>query len=106
MGKVGSSTLFSAINELGRPTIQLHSLSDRVDEHIKFHRKTFGITPVHLYKSIEVKKHVLAKKPKLLIITLVRDPIQRYISDVLFNKGYSDNELSSLIDDADVDSIS
>ena len=88
MGKVGSTTIHNSLEEasLPLPIYKVHFLSDAgMDHAVEFHQKTLKIpwenTP-HIQTSEFLREKIQSDPDcKWKIITLVRDPIMREVSE-------------------------
>ncbi|MFZ5572835.1 MAG: putative capsular polysaccharide synthesis family protein [Thermodesulfobacteriota bacterium] len=97
MGKVGSSTVHHSLEKagLGRPIYHIHFLDrEHIDGIVRTYYRTSGVLrPKHLFISLALAPKLSGKHAgRLKVITLVRDPIARALSDVfenaaLFNGG-------------------
>lgn len=92
MGKVGSSTVMKSI--AAQPALpapmQTHFLSEKLLGVVQHHIDA-GIfpLPVHLYHSWHIRRRSrLGPEAAFKVITLVRDPIARQISNVFQNPGF------------------
>lgn len=96
MGKVGSSTVYRSLKASGikNPIYQVHHLSNDLDVQKKAHRK-IGRNPYHLELSRALQKRIsLKNKFKFKIITLVREPISREISNFFENPLFVSSDIN------------
>jgi hypothetical protein len=106
MGKVGSRSVYKSLEMLSLPNflLHLHFLSDDLPIHINIH-KTANVYPLpyHIYLGQAVNK-ILKSKANFpcKIITLFRDPIGYYISNLFEAPFYA---ISSMINTNDASSI-
>lgn len=113
MGKVGSTSIERALSEspVDRPVVQLHHLSaeglDRLERESRDEYKESGprsqrpsdALMVLRSRSRVVRAHLLrhrwVERPR--VITLVRDPIARAVSDYFQNLRFSNRELNAAL---------
>ena len=105
MGKVGSSAVYESIKRAGieNPIYHVHFLSyTNLDEVEQYHQKVgakSAISPVRFWRSL---RHKLDRtKMPVYLISLVREPVAREISDVFQNMASHHAEL--LTDNGEVD---
>ncbi len=97
MGKVGSSSVYRSLHQAGlpNPIYHVHFLDqDNIRDIIQqYYRKSNVLRPKHLFVGMALGKKLLkVKKRRLKVITLVRDPIARAVSDLFENANlFSDN---------------
>ena len=101
MGKVGSKTIFHSLKETGvpNPVFHLHFLSEKGIHGAEDYYKAFtgsGL-PSHLQTSKFVKDLLKKSRGALRwkIITMVRDPIARQVSDLFENLDFIMPDVSS-----------
>lgn len=93
MGKVGSSTVFSSLkqSDIQNPVIQIHFLSKNGIEEAEayFQNLPNPVNAHHIQRSKTLREKIIRNRfdPNLSwrIVTLVRDPIAREISDFFQN---------------------
>lgn len=89
MGKVGSVTIYNTIKnlKLTNSVFHVHFLSSGgINRSIKNHLRIINsVIPMHLRRSKLLRKNIIIGETNLKIITLVRDPISRIISDAIQN---------------------
>ncbi|MEJ2033787.1 MAG: putative capsular polysaccharide synthesis family protein [Deltaproteobacteria bacterium] len=90
MGKVGSSTVYHSLKaeRLANPLFHVHFLSRDLPYYKKLHIRA-GIIPVpyHLELGLALRNQWIIKSAgkKFKVITMVRDPVARQISDIFQN---------------------
>ncbi|MEO1287299.1 MAG: putative capsular polysaccharide synthesis family protein, partial [Chloroflexota bacterium] len=87
MGKVGSSTIASTVDTYAQyPVYHVHNLRPKHLQGLTQDLSSRGIAiPPHLYTGKMVSQHIIARGLPAKIITLVRDPIARALSDFFQN---------------------
>ncbi len=97
MGKVGSSTVDNSLKKSGinNRTYHIHFLSKNgIDNAAKYYTSINAGLPRHLLRSMFLRKKILGSKGvKWKLITLVREPIGREISNIYQNIIDSNPEL-------------
>lgn len=92
MGKVGSSTVHKSLLNAPLPNavLHLHFLSSDIKKHIKFHKDAEVEVPYSFYLG-EAINRLITKDRNLpvKIISLVRDPVAFFISNVFQNPRFS-----------------
>jgi hypothetical protein len=92
MGKVASSSVYESLRKVvDRPVVHLHFLSDTIDKHFAQHRNA-GVRPLpyHLFLGKALRKCLTSSRVRVQVITLVRDPIARQLSDLFQNPQFHD----------------
>lgn len=91
MGKVGSSTVHSSLNQLGIPSYQVHLLSSNTISQTEeyYRRLPHAVMPGHLRTSKYLSEHIDKTRGKIRwkVVTLVREPVSRAISNCYENIG-------------------
>lgn len=110
MGKVGSSTVEKSLKESGvnDPVYHLHFLSaNGIDGALKYYDTLDMGIPVHLQRSmcLRSKLHEMGKA-NWRIITLVREPISREVSNIYQNLNDTHPELISELGEFDTSTVS
>jgi len=81
MGKVGSTSVWDALTELGLQPIQLHVLdADRISLLTQEHELRGFDVPDHIRDAVRVQSLIANPNEKFRIISLVRDPVARNLS--------------------------
>jgi hypothetical protein len=91
MGKVGSSTVHASLNQLGIPNYEVHLLSsDTILETEEYYRQLpHTAMPGHLQTSKYLSELIEKTRGKIRwkVVTLVREPVSRVISNTYENLG-------------------
>lgn len=101
-GKVGSSSMYYSLkNSLSNPIYHIHYFSSKgilksSEEHLSSDRKSL---PLHLIKSKILRKEIIKNNRKVVVISLIREPIERFVSSFFQNidfykKSFQRNDLS------------
>jgi tetratricopeptide (TPR) repeat protein/glycosyltransferase involved in cell wall biosynthesis len=96
MGKVGSTSIIKSLEQYGIPSKHAHTLSWSGIEHAEalFSKNSKSALPVWIryYRGIRAEIDRLSDSGHWKIITLVRDPLRRYISELFqnFNRYFPD----------------
>jgi len=86
MGKVGSTTVVQSLRAAGASDVfHVHFLSGNPSERIRARQKLDPAVPKHLFIEQVLQRRVQRPDFYCKIITLVRDPIAREISDLFEN---------------------
>lgn len=88
MGKVGSSSVIAGLRQAGlqATSFQIHFLSNDINVHKKTHRDAgHTLCPVHLLEGQQLRTRVVQKKIPVKVISLVRDPVAVFISNLFQN---------------------
>jgi hypothetical protein len=81
MGKVGSTSIWDALDKAGLCPIQLHVLAtERLDAVAREYEERGFSVPGHLEDARRVQSLVADPNQKLRVISLVRDPVARNLS--------------------------
>ncbi|NVK53862.1 MAG: sulfotransferase family 2 domain-containing protein [Flavobacteriaceae bacterium] len=95
-GKVGSSTLyFNLKQQLNQPIFHIHRLSKKGIEkskkdHMDSDRKSL---PLHLIISEILSREININKDRIKIVTIIREPISRYVSSFFQNIEFYKNSI-------------
>lgn len=97
MGKVGSSTIYRALQQAALPNrvLHLHFLSDDLVKYREFQLKAGNYPlPYHIYLGESVQR-IIRKKSQISckIISLVRDPIAFVVSNLFHNPQFAQENL-------------
>lgn len=109
MGKVASSTVCASLREAGidNTVLHLHFLSDDLPAHIEAHKNS-GIEriPYHLILGLAVKRQLRLRADNTCkIITLVRDPIALFVSNIFQNPQFVEEDIKNEIGFISADKI-
>ncbi|PKP81494.1 MAG: hypothetical protein CVT79_10445 [Alphaproteobacteria bacterium HGW-Alphaproteobacteria-18] len=103
MGKVGSSSVAGALLDANHPCYDVHHLQpERLRELLNrfLESDIYPTLPLHLIRSLQAY-NALKLRRKITYITLIRDPVSHFVSNVLQNlpKGadWSQDAISSLL---------
>ena len=100
MGKVGSSTVFASLKEAGvrNSILQLHFLSGDLRRLRKAHiRVGIDPPPYHIFLGEAVRRELLTRPGfPCKVISLVRDPIARVVSDLFQNPEFAAERLKTV----------
>jgi hypothetical protein len=81
MGKVGSTSVYWALKNSGVYSVfHIHRLNPENNEKVKKYRQAINIQSSFGRINKKIFKQIIQKNKKILVITLVRDPINRNIS--------------------------
>ena len=81
MAKVGSTTVYQSLRNAGVNPLHVHSISDTARTNgFEYYRSHGEAPPIHLYVSRLLKPYLKLTSHRVKVITLVREPIARYIS--------------------------
>ena len=94
MGKVGSSSIYRTLQQSGikNPIYQVHYLSDDLTAQKIKHSKV-GKFPYHLELGSALQKKIPKKRIKVKIISLVREPVSREISNFFQNHWFVSSDI-------------
>lgn len=107
MGKVGSTTIYDSLIDAGIPNavLRVHFLSTDLPKHKEIIVKAgMNPPPYHIFLSEAVCK-ILSRNPHrpCKIVSLVRDPIARVISDVFENPYFASENIKKEKGDIDAE---
>ena len=109
MGKVGSSSVYNSLKRAGiaNPLYHVHFLSySNLDDVERYHRSVGAIKPIAALKLWRTLRRKLdGTNGPIYVISLVREPVAREISDVFQNMKIHHAELLTDSDDVDVDKV-
>ncbi|MFC3880951.1 putative capsular polysaccharide synthesis family protein [Algoriphagus namhaensis] len=97
-GKVGSSSLyFNLKKNLKNPIYHVHRISklgigQSKEEHLKSDRKSL---PLHLIISEILHEKIIRNRTNLIVITVIREPISRFVSSYFQNIEFYKNRVES-----------
>ena len=81
MGKVGSTSIWKALDDIGIRPVQLHVLDpERIDLVMREHELRGFDVPDHIRDAAQVQSMISDPDAKFRIISLVRDPVARNLS--------------------------
>ena len=86
MGKVASTSVSRALEELGVPVFQVHHLDRVFLDEVASKLEADGQDQDHIRQSYRVLEEIVAPSKPARIVSLVRDPIARNISAFFQNK--------------------
>lgn len=82
MGKVGSSTIQRTLSEAGIPGVHVHYIDrDHWKKRAKLRTENSSPLPPHFHKGRLLRHWIAWTKRRVRVVSLVRDPIARYISE-------------------------
>lgn len=90
MSKVGSSTVRACLHEAGVRNLHFHYMGEYWEKAASFYRSRNAILPYHFYLSRLVRPWLRLQSGPVRIITLVRDPVARKISNAFQLGRYTD----------------
>jgi len=86
MGKVGSTAVVAALEQAGRPVLQVHSLGEGLLDHYRKLRREGWPVPPHVHLGLALRERLKEGWPgPLQVISLVRDPVAREVSNCFEN---------------------
>lgn len=82
MGKVGSTSVCRSLEAVGLHPLHLHFLTDENWEFVRAAYQEVGMKPAHYYTERMLRPYLRWTRHRLKVISLVRDPIARYVSSL------------------------
>ena len=81
MAKVGSTTVYQSLRDAGLYPLHVHSISDTARNNgFEYYRSRGEAAPIHLYVGRLLNPYLQLTSHRVRVITLVREPIARYVS--------------------------
>jgi len=81
MAKVGSTSVYRSLRSAGLYPLHVHYLTEEsVQDGFEFYLRQGATPPIHLYVSRMLCPYLRCTSHNLKVISLVRDPVARYVS--------------------------
>jgi hypothetical protein len=81
MAKVGSTSVYRSLRAAGLYPLHVHSVTEEsCRDGFKFYSRHGATPPIHLYVSLLLRPYLRCTSHRLKVISLVRDPVARYVS--------------------------
>jgi len=97
MAKVGSRSVYRSLRAAGLYSLHVHRVTEesRLDG-FEFHLRHGVVPPIHLYVSQMLRPYLRYTSHSLKFISLVRDPVARYVSNLYQKEEYLSDAGSGL----------
>jgi hypothetical protein len=80
MGKVGSTSVCRSLEAAGHHPVHVHFLTAQSHRYVRAAYEDVGMKPAHYYTEKLVRPYLKWTNHRLKVISLVRDPVARYVS--------------------------